>query len=435
MPAKKGTRARSKSAGAKPQVIVVAQPKAPVRRKRQNKGAQGAITGFGAYNKSGIKKEKTIGQRVGGQIGSAIGLGAEHLFKWLTGMGDYEVKQNALLVQDPPPMINQSNKGGTIIRHREYLRDIFTSTTPGAFQLDNFYINPGDANTFPWLSQIAPNYEQYQIEGMIFEYRSMSADALNSTNTALGSVVMATNYDSLDTLFQNKSEMENYEFGASCKPSVDMMHPIECAPRQTTLTELYTRAGGIPAGADRRFYDLGNFQIATVGFQAASVNIGELWVSYQVRLMKPKLYDALGLEIGVCLYNASAYTNAVPLGSAGQVLGMNSIGASIDPVGNTISFPRLGIIKTYSLMLEWNGSAAVIAHPTYIFTNCVQSTYTTSTVTIAPAAGETASRVIHCLTVRTVANLPPFITISNVPTLPSSGNGLLIRISVIPNNA
>ena len=36
------------------------------------------------------------------------------------------------------------------------------------------------------------------------------------------------------------------------------------------------------------------FTIATQGFQGTNVNIGELWVTYQVTLLKPKLYASLG---------------------------------------------------------------------------------------------------------------------------------------------
>ena len=123
-------------------------------------------------------------------------------------------------------MVNSAHKS-VIIRHREYLDDIVSSATPNTFKLQNFYINPGDRITFPWLSQIADSFEHYRIRGMIFEFRSMSADALNSTNTALGQVIMATAYNSALPNFNNKYEMENYEFGVSTKPSCSLMHPIE----------------------------------------------------------------------------------------------------------------------------------------------------------------------------------------------------------------
>ena len=175
--------------------------------------------------------------------------------------------------------------------------DIITSSTPGDFKIDAYNIQPGLPASFPWLSQIAANYEQYSLEGIVYQFKSTSANALNSVNTALGSVMLATNYDVSDPPFVSKSEMLNYEYSSSCKPSESVLHMIECDPKQSVLTELYTRTGELPSGKDLKFYDLGKFQIATVGFQGTSVNIGELHVTYQVRLLKPKLFSTLGEDI------------------------------------------------------------------------------------------------------------------------------------------
>ena len=187
---------------------------------------------------------------------------------------------------DPPQVRNNSARTVTL-SHREYLCDI-VSGPAGSFSVQNFVINPGNTVTFPWLSGVASKFQQYRLDGMIFQFKSMSADALNSTNTALGQVIMATNYDVNQPLFDSKYEMENTEFSTSVKPSLSAMHPIECARTESTLNELYVAAGGnIPPGGTASMYNFGNFQIATNGFQAANVNIGELWVTYEVTLFKP----------------------------------------------------------------------------------------------------------------------------------------------------
>ena len=205
-----------------------------------------------------------------------------------------------------------STKMTNVVSHREYIGDVFTGgiqpddkTAPysSPFTIGNvqvagsgevlgnggFKINVGVKDTFPWLYNLARNYEQYRVHGMVFEFKSLSADALNSTNTALGSVIMATEYNAANPIFESKQQMENYEFAQSCKPSVSMMHAIECAPNLTSVSELYVRAGPIPLYQDPRLYDLGTFQIATCGMQAAQINIGELWCTYLVELIKPKI--------------------------------------------------------------------------------------------------------------------------------------------------
>ena len=144
-----------------------------------------------------------------------------------------------------------------------------------SFSLQSFAVNPGQNATFPWLSTIAQNYDEYIIHGMIFEFKTLSSDALNSTNTALGSVILATEYNASAPAFSSKQQMENYEFAQSAKPSVSQIHAVECMKSQTPVRELFVRPGAQAANTDIRWYDIGNFQIATVGMQAANVLIGE----------------------------------------------------------------------------------------------------------------------------------------------------------------
>lgn len=185
------------------------------------------------------------------------------------------------------------NRGNCVtVRHREYIGDVSSSI---AFTNTTYSINPGLATTFPWLSTIAGNFEEYDFKQLVFQFKSTSADALNSTNTALGTVVGATIYNSVNAAFSNKQQMENYEFAKSSKPSEDQVYPVECAHGENPVEQLYIRTSGVPTGADPRLYDLGTFQLATVGSQAAAV-VGELWVSYTVELYKPKL-DAISDEI------------------------------------------------------------------------------------------------------------------------------------------
>jgi len=208
-----------------------------------------------------------------------------------------------------------------VVTHREYLCDIYTSPTANTFQIQRFGINPGDAKTFPWLAQLACNYEEYRMCGLVFEFKTMSADALNSTNTALGSVIMATEYNSLLPTFASKYAMENYEFAQSCKPSSNMAHAVECSRGGAPMSELYVRGpSGQNASGDIRMYDLGAFQIATTGMQGTSVNIGELWVSYCCELIKPKLCASLGDAIASAHYFGTGPVAAAPMTSLAPVV-------------------------------------------------------------------------------------------------------------------
>lgn len=165
-----------------------------------------------------------------GPVGASVGGLAGGAFGTILGLGDYEIKQNVFMSGRLPKVVNDAPSGGTIIRHTEYLGDIITSGSANTFSLQSFALNPANEGTHPWLAQIAANYEEYEYEGLLFQFRSTSADALNSTNTALGTVIMATNYDAADPLFASKAEMLNYEFSCSAKPSDSLIHMVECAP-------------------------------------------------------------------------------------------------------------------------------------------------------------------------------------------------------------
>lgn len=241
-----------------------------------------------------------IGGTIAGPAGRSMGSALNRALYALTGFGDYQVQSNALLeTNGPPAVINRGNKE-FVVRHREFITDISSlagaANTPSGFGIQSFPINPGDAVTFPWLSTIADKFEQYRIEGMVFEYKSMYSDSVVTNQGALGSIILATEYNAGAPAFSSKQAMENYQFAQSAKPSCSILHPIECARSQNVLSELYTRPGTVPAGEDVKTYDFGDFQIASVGVPlgaaGAAVNMGELWVSYQIALIKPRIPTA-----------------------------------------------------------------------------------------------------------------------------------------------
>jgi len=294
---------------------------------------------------------QSIGAGVGGWSGipggSELGRRAGQWFADITGSGAYAVNSNSLLNMGNQIPMFKNNSGSTRLRHREFITDINSYTN---FTELSYAINPGLQQSFPWLSQIASYYEQYRFHGLIYEFKSTSANALNSTNTALGTIIMATEYDVLDVPFTNKQQMEAYEFSSSCKPSDCMIHPVECDPRQTTITELYVRSTAPLAGSnsDLRFHDLGNFQIAGVGSQAVAV-VGELWVSYDVEFFKPKIITPLGADLLYTHIRGSLAAN-LWFGSA-QVVAPSSTIVLTTGASNTLTFPS-GIPGRYLIVLS-----------------------------------------------------------------------------------
>nr|QKV51215.1 putative capsid protein [Crucivirus sp.] len=274
-----------------------------------------------------------VGRTIAPLAGSVINALGKRAMTMISGQGDYDISgitHNSLVGKISPtvPVFSSNTAGMIRVQHREYLTDILSTTD---FNNLEFPINPALASTFPWLSKIAANFEQYQIHGLIFEFKSGSSDALNSTNTALGYVVMATEYNSLAPGYQNKLEMENALFACSTKPSLSTIHAVECAPTQSPLTVLYTRTGFENIGeSDIRFYDLGKFNIATVGMQAIGANIGELFVSYDISLSKTR-YIPPGLTIPTYSVQFGDVDNARALlgSNVSQVIKINTLNVNL----------------------------------------------------------------------------------------------------------
>lgn len=322
------------------------------------------ITGRGDYR---MNPNHSFGKRWGGYLGAKAGEFLGGTAQSFLGLGDYTVRNNIFLSGRLPEITNIAGNGGTVIRFQEYLADVRTAATADTFKVEDFLINAANERTFPWLSQIAANYEQYEFQGLIFEFKSTSADALNSTNTALGSVIMATQYDTVDAPFSSKAEMLNYEFSSSTKPSGNTLHMIECDPRQSTVPIMFTlQSENTPPNTDPRLYHLGRFQIATTGFQGTNVNIGEIHVTYQVKLLKPKLSTALGSSTDIATYSAGGFSNASPFGTlvTGN-FGNNTL--NLVPFnGTTFNLDSFPTFKQYLMTFSWVGSTPVTINPPII---------------------------------------------------------------------
>nr|WAE42794.1 MAG: capsid protein [Cressdnaviricota sp.] len=292
-----------------------------------------------------------IGNNIGNLAGGVAGQLAHAGIKTITGFGDYKISENSLVYnRDAVPQFSNS-KRCTIVSHREFITDIQGSVN---FNIQQFQINPGNAQTFPWLSSLAENYEEWVVQGMVFEFKTTSAMAVSSTNTALGTVIMATQYNSLDPLFINKQQMENYEFAQSGAACESIMHPIECDPKLTSNQGLfYINNPNATAVGDQRLYNIGNFSIATVGMQAIST-IGELWVTYKVCFLKPRLASITSgsdhwVLTAASLTSSILFGSTPALSSSSTSYGVNSPTQALSALNNN---PWTGVSATNTIYIN-----------------------------------------------------------------------------------
>nr|WAE43938.1 MAG: capsid protein [Cressdnaviricota sp.] len=273
---------------------------------------------------------------------------------------------------------------------------------------------------------------------MIFTFVSTSADALNSTNTALGTVIMATNYNSSQAPFASKSQMENNEFTTSAKPSVNVMHMIECDPLLTLQEgKFYVRTGNLVANQDVKTYDLGLFQLATVGSQAIAT-VGELHVSYDIELMKPIDLSIAGVQNQTSHFYSNTNVSTTNYFGTVQTPYFNTLGITFSSTVITLPYQYAQPNNVYLFTFTYSFSAATPAFPTISFANCVQlSVWYAQTATsvivgnVATSQGLMAQTVIRILSTASSTNLPTLTFSSG--TLGTSPTFELI-VTQLPSN-
>nr|QKV51150.1 putative capsid protein [Crucivirus sp.] len=392
---------------------------APARKGRSSNGYLSSfIRGVGDVAKAGL----TVG------AGLAAQWGANKYFPIIKGAGSYKFQRNSFtngMAQSAVPSMH-SVKDGVRIRHREFLQDLSSSVL---FTNTVYNVNPGLDTTFPWLSAIAQNFEEYRIEGLVLEFNSTSADALNSTNTALGTVVMAADYNANSPNFINKQQMENAMWAVSGKPSCNLLMPIECSPTLNPLANQYIRTTAVPSGQDQRLFDLCNFQVATVGSQAAAV-IGELWLSYDVVLMKPILSSGLGLNINSAHYQLGSVTNSAPFGAT-QTSKYDSIGLTFNGATGTIIYFPVGSQGNYAINYSITGTSAANVAPSITLANCAAlNLVSADAVSTISNTGQTGTVYVRTSYIYIAdPTLQASVTWGGAGTLPSSATSCDLIVS------
>nr|QXP07775.1 MAG: putative capsid protein [Arizlama virus] len=411
---------------------VVMRAAKPMKKEPAQRKSSGLFSKLGGI--AGSALGTFISPGAGTAIGGALGSGLGDLLSSITGLGAYHINENSLLSEgnQPPKVSNSPDAKSFIIKHREYLCDIVSSGTANTFSVQKFNVNPGDSSTFPYLSNIACNFQEWVPRGIIFEFESTSSEAIASgTNTALGSITMASNYESEQNDFSSLAVMLNSEYTCSGKPSQNIMHPIECAPSQNVFQNGYFVSNGLD-NIDTRELQPCEFYIATSGFQGTNVNVGRLWVTYEIHLRKPIGTGLLGSCVKAENVESADYSNASPLGVT-FVSDFNN--TPITVTGTTINFNNLSA-GAFMINVQWFGSTptSAVGYPSLSFnSSVVTKNVSGAAVLVAPAAGATSQTNASMQFYVKLVDRNAVITFSTSGTLPLGSRYSRVDIIQIPN--
>lgn len=267
----------------------------------------GMYTGHGRYNKLFDKVYKSRAMKHVGN--SLLRTGLRKFDEGMVGMGAYNSLVNnggaggGAVTDSVPSFCSADDETGALtVTHREYVADLYAPGVVGGpaigFANQSYALNPGLEQSFPWLSQIAANYEEFEFQQLMYTYRSTTTDIGNSSNGQCGTVILATNYNASSQPFGDKITMMEYDGAMSAKVTEHLIHGIECDPEKLSSAQgKYVRTGPVQTGQDIKTYDQGLFQFATANTPSTlnGLSLGEIWVSYTVRLRKPRFYVNRGL--------------------------------------------------------------------------------------------------------------------------------------------
>lgn len=231
--------------------------------------------------------------------------------------------------------------GRVRVSRREYVMRVVAPATNVEFSNTSFSVNPGLSGVFAWLSQIAANYDEYELEHLVFHYKPVISQA--STSGAMGSILLSCNYNAGSLKFESFREMAEYSGTLETRVCDEAMFGVECDPTKHGSQAIeYIRTGSVPVGQDIKTYDLGLFQLATsdVSTFAEGTLLGHLYIEYEVVLGKPKLFTALGKGILQDMFRGNtAISAAVPFGTLARPNRANSLGAVLSTTNGEITLP------------------------------------------------------------------------------------------------
>jgi hypothetical protein len=144
--------------------------------------------------------------------------------------------------------------------------------------LMTFNLNPALAAAFPWLAEVAKQYDSYHFNSLSFEY-------FTRTNTAATGVgIMAVDPNAAASTPTTEQIISSYEGSKSFAPWTNQVIKYLGKYLHGDDYWKYTREG--PSGQPVQNTDVGTFTLLTEG-QADSSEIGKLYVNYDVVLKTP----------------------------------------------------------------------------------------------------------------------------------------------------
>jgi len=269
-----------------------------------------------------IQKPFSLSDTVGGLVGNGVSALGHFL-----GFGAYTIGKNTIIGAGGSVPSMHSSNDSIIIRHREYIGEVYSNTF---FMTSNISLNPG-MPTYPWLSGIARNFQEYRILGMVIEYVPEVSE-VSANEISLGYVALAAQYRTDMPPYPSLESALESEFAVQCKPNTPMMLALECDPNQSPFRNYYVRSTAATNAFDIHSFDMAMLNVLVGNQQTSAIDLGAIWISYEIELFRPTaLPDTQGSTFFLNWRNGGP-TSANMLG----IISNGTFRNYWNPVGNNI---------------------------------------------------------------------------------------------------
>jgi len=313
--------------------------------------------------------------RAGHHLAGPMGEAAGALLSQITGHGDYSVKRNSLIENGLHPSEMSFSPGGAAkirVKKREFVENIVVPDDPVAFDQRQYRLQPTNQASFPWLSTIAVNFQEWELHGAIFSFESTCSNY--SADMALGTIAFATQYNANEMPYNSMDGILQAAFHSRANPSESLMHGIECDPKLQASEHLFTRRHG--TSGPPNLYDHGVTTFATEGLPAtAGTVIGRIFVTYDIELNMPALRTDSLFNGQYAKTWSVASTTTPPLGEAtavtdlsgslsyGSAAGSNIL--ALSPSNGPWARPQVAVADQSSLV-GWISDSSIQAGVNYV---------------------------------------------------------------------
>jgi len=192
---------------------------------------------------------------------------------------------------------SKHDAGAMQISNQEYVQTIYGNDEAEALSSVTFSVNPGLVAVFPMLSQFAQNFELYEFLQCAFHYETLLDEGVFQSDTGqVGDILTYahTNPDAAD--YETVSQFISGG-GAVTRATKGVIAGVECSSQQMhgLNNAGINRVRSGPTPGDASDYDQAKFQLAvsSTPTSLAKKPIGRLYVSYTVKLIKPRLHSTL----------------------------------------------------------------------------------------------------------------------------------------------